>query len=325
MPRARGRDEVANELRDRIVAGLHVGRLRGGERMPSVRAVASELNVNERVVLAALRTLADEGFVELRERSGAYIVPPHPSLGEGLPHLGQWLITMLLQARARGLAPRLVSEFVRRSLETRRVRAACIECNLDQLHLLCTELADDHGYVAEGAPLDTLDVQQPPIAVRRADVLVTTAFHVDKVRRVAKVLGKPWIAVVLRADVMHEVAQHLRRGPVYYVATDPRYERKLRRMFAPLGPTTNLRVVIVPRDDVSDIPTDAPTFVMPSARDYLRRHYGERGSPGRPLQPPRHFSDAAARQLLTFMVKFNMASLAAEAPRADSDQSMTVR
>jgi DNA-binding transcriptional regulator YhcF (GntR family) len=303
------RETVANELRDRIVSGLHVGHLRGGERLSSVRALAAELDVNERVVLAALRALAEEGLVELRERSGAYVVPPHPSFGEGLPFLGRWLITTLVQARTRGLAPCQVSELVRRCFETRHVRAACLECNADQLDLLCTELTDDHGYITDGALIDELDVRDPPLAVRRADVLVTTVFHADKVGRIARALGKPWIAVVLRPDVMRNVARQLERGPVHYIATDRRFERKLRRMLAPFGPTTNLRLYILPGDDLAGIPDDAATFVMPSARRYLRRRYGDAGWPGKPMQPPRHLSDEAARQLLTFLVQLNMAAL----------------
>ena len=133
-----GREAVGSALRDRIVTGLHVGRLTGGERLPSTRSLAAEFGVNERVVLAALRALADEGFVELRPRSGAYVVPPHPAAGAGLPDLGAWLVTTLVQARARGLPPRELPEYARRCLETRRVRAACVECNDDQLHLLCS-------------------------------------------------------------------------------------------------------------------------------------------------------------------------------------------
>jgi hypothetical protein len=213
---------------------------------------------------------------------------------------------MLVQARARGLPPRQVAAFVRRSLETRRLRAACIECNLDQLHLLCTELSADHGFVAESTHLDDLDAGDPPPAVRRADVLVTTAFHTDKVRRIAKAIGKPWIAVTLRPDLMRDVARRLNDGPVYFVATDTRYERKLRRMLAPFGSTANLRVVVVPRDDVRSIPPDAPTFVMSSARVHVAKLLGHHEGPGRPIHPPRYFSDDSARDLLTFIVQANM-------------------
>jgi hypothetical protein len=108
---------------------------------------------------------------------------------------------------------------------------------------------------------------------------------------------------------MRNVARQLERGPVHYIATDTRFERKLRRMLAPFGATTNLRLHIVPGDDLSEIAPEAPTLVMPSARAYLRRRYGDDRWPGHPIQPTRHLSDDAARQLLTFLVQRNMAAL----------------
>lgn len=303
-----GRDTVVRELRDRIVTGIHVGRLRAGTRLPSVRTLARQFHVNERVVLGALRELAADGFVELRPRSGSYVPQLHAARGSTLPDLGAWLVDTLVQARARGLAPRDFAEYVRRGMETRRIRAACVECNRDQLHLLCHELAEDHGIVAESAHLDDLRATDPPLALRRADVLVTTAFHTDRVRKIARQLGKPWIAVELRADMMREVGQYLRAGPVYYVATDPRFEKKLRRMLGAVGPAENLRVLIAGQSDLSEIPTNAPTFVMPSARQAVRKKFGPDRFPGRPIQPPRYFSDESARELLSFVVRANMAA-----------------
>jgi hypothetical protein len=204
---------------------------------------------------------------------------------------------------------------VRRSLETRRVRAACIECNRDQLHLLCSELAADHGYVTESAEIDEIRAgTEPPLALRRADVLVTTLFHAQEVEATAKRLGKPWIAVALRPDAMSGVARGLAVGPVYFIATDPRFEPKLRQMLAPLGPVENLRVLLVGRDDLDAIPRNAPTFVMSSASAYLAERYGPNGSPGRPIHAPRSFSDATARELLEFLVRANMAALTAGMP-----------
>lgn len=312
MPRA-GRAAVTSALRDRIVTGLHVGRLHEGDRLPAIRALAEEFGVNERVVLAALRELADEGFLELRPRSGAYVTGAHSTRHEGLPHLGAWLVTTLLQARARGLAPRHVSSFVRRNLETRRVRAACIECNVDQLHLLCTELTDDHGFLTDSTPLAELDPDNLPPSVRRADVLITTAFHADRVSRLAKRIGKPWIAVSLRPELMRDVARYLREGPVYWIATDPKFERKLRGIVASMEGAERLQVLLLGRDAIDAIPPDAPTFVMTSARERLRRKYGARGGPGRPIHPARQFSDESARELLAFVVRANIEAMRREA------------
>jgi len=308
-----GREAVAESLRDRIVTGIHVGKYSGGERLPSTRVLAAEFGVNERVVLAALRLLADDGFITLKPRSGAYVVPPHPAGGGFLPDLGIWLVNMLVQARARGLAPRHVSEYVRRCLETRRVRAACIECNRDHLHLLCSELTDDHGYVSEAVELDDLDDADPPLALRRADVLVTTTFHAARVQAAAERLRKPWITIALRRDVLEDVSRCLAEGPVYYVATDARVEAKLRRMLSPVAPVHHLKIVIVDRDDLDAIPADAPTFVMTSARAFVTARYGENSGPGKPMfHPPRSFSEATARELLSFLVRANMRALTSE-------------
>lgn len=290
--------------------------MRGGERLPGTRALAAEFGVNERVVLGALRLLAREGIVAVRPRSGAYVVPPHPSSGNALPHLGTWLVEMLIQARARGLPPRDVAEYVRRCTETRRLRAACIECNRDQLHLLCTELASEHGFVTESVEVGAL--HDATASLHRADVLITTRFHASAVGAAAERLGKPWIAVGLRPSVMREVTRLLRQGPVYYVATDVRFERKLRRMLPPSAPSDNLRVLLAGRDDLASIPDGAPTFVMSSARAHVDARFGIGRAPGRPIQPPRSLSDDAARELLTFVISANMAAFAAGVPAVPS-------
>src|SRR5690349_14125852 len=100
-------------------------------------------------------------------------------------------------------------------------------------------------------------------------------------------------------------------GPLYYVGIDSRFEDKLRKMLQTVGPTKNLRYVLIGRDDPDDIPDDAATYIMSSAREYLTNRYGPTGGPGRPIHPPRVFSDDSARQLLTTLVRANRAALAA--------------
>src|SRR5688500_9384713 len=71
-----GRGKAVNpteSLRQRIVAGLHLGTLNAGDRLQSVRQVATEFGVNPRVVMAAYRQLAAEGLVRMRSRSGVFV------------------------------------------------------------------------------------------------------------------------------------------------------------------------------------------------------------------------------------------------------------
>src|SRR3954447_17250423 len=59
-------EQVAAELRRAIVTG----EAKTGERLPPARDLAAVLGVNSNTVFRALRTLRDEGLVELRRGRG---------------------------------------------------------------------------------------------------------------------------------------------------------------------------------------------------------------------------------------------------------------
>ena len=73
MPDRRG--EIADSIRQRILSGLHCGRIRPSERLASMRAVAEEFGVAPRTAMSALRLLEAEGLIEVRERSGIFVAP----------------------------------------------------------------------------------------------------------------------------------------------------------------------------------------------------------------------------------------------------------
>lgn len=64
--------QIARQIRGAIASGtLPVGRA-----LPSVRTVASDLGVNLNTVARAYRLLQDEGFLDIRDRSGALVAAP---------------------------------------------------------------------------------------------------------------------------------------------------------------------------------------------------------------------------------------------------------
>lgn len=301
------RDAITDSLRQRVVAGLHLGVFKQGDRLPSVRNLAVEFDADPRVVLAAYRQLEVEGLVEVRARSGIYVAGTLASAGEMLPQLAGWVVDVLVQALSRGVPAVELPERLRRCLETLRLKAACIECNTDQITSLCEELRRDYGLNASGVDVATLASDEVPNEVRQADLLVTGPFHAGEVKRLAERLEKPWIAVSLRADFLSETARLLEQGPVYFVAVDPRFADKLRRIYASTAHRDNLRPLIVGRDDLAQIPEGAPTYVMQAARARLD------GLPllTRVIPAPRVLSPDSAREILSFIIRSNMAAIAA--------------
>ena len=65
-------EQIAGQIRDRIAAG----ELPPGQALPPVRTLASDLGVNLNTVARAYRLLEEQGFVRIRDRSGAEVAAP---------------------------------------------------------------------------------------------------------------------------------------------------------------------------------------------------------------------------------------------------------
>lgn len=293
-------------LRRRIISGLHLGTLRSGSRLPSIRAMARVLDADPRLILAAYRDVERDGLVELRPRSGIYVAPAAKMAGEMLPRTARWALDVLAEGISLGLPAPAIADFIRSCLESRKIHAACIECNEDQIAALSHELRTDYG-------LDTSDVDVSEIAtggraqeaLERADLLVTTRFHAREVRPVAAHLGRPWLAISGRTDVFAEIVRALRSGPVYFVGVDPRFADKLGRIFASVRDSRDLRVLICGRDDLERIPEEAPVYVSHPARDRVR----DTRLLARVLPAGRAVDQESSREILAFIVRLNMAAM----------------
>jgi len=68
--RAHLHEQVATEIRRAITDG----EAKPGDRLPPARHLAAVMGVNTNTVLRALRTLRDEGLIELRPRRGIRVV-----------------------------------------------------------------------------------------------------------------------------------------------------------------------------------------------------------------------------------------------------------
>src|SRR3979411_747407 len=56
-----------------LLAALHTGKINAGDRLPSVRQVALRNRVNIKTVFAIYQRLHAEGYITLRQGSGAYV------------------------------------------------------------------------------------------------------------------------------------------------------------------------------------------------------------------------------------------------------------
>jgi DNA-binding transcriptional regulator YhcF (GntR family) len=297
---ARRREVVREGLRQRVTSGLHLGQLRPGDRLGSARQTAREAGTDYRMVVAALRGLERDGLLEIRPRGGIYVgrrVPPPRS--SRLPGFGDRLVALALDELAGGLPVAAIAERLRHCLDTLGLRAACIECNDDQLDFLCQELQVGFGLETVTVEIDRLR-GEPPLAVRQADLLVSTTFHAGEVRRCAARLGKPCVIVTLDPRRRADVTRLLAERPVCFIGTDRRWAAKARAIWTREPGAERLQVLTLGDDPLESIPEEAALMVMPRARRLLAGN-----SLLERALPPRGFSRDTARQILSFLVQAN--------------------
>lgn len=292
----RGRS-VLSALRERISNGLASGALEHGDRLPSVRELGDELDADPRVVLAAYEKLAEEELVELRSRSGAFVVSlGTPASESGLPH--RWLIETLAGAIQRDISPDRLIEHIRGAMVARRARAAIIECNSDQLHSMRDELQTYFGVEVSTIDLETISPEAPSRALEDAHVLVS-AGHADAVARIARALGKPYVITRVRPALVARLSRLLARGPLYFIVADPRFGAKMRRLIAPMPGSENFHALVVNQDDLRVIPSGAPTYAMGGTR----ARFNGKDCAGRVIMPQRIFCAETSREILGHILR----------------------
>jgi GntR family transcriptional regulator len=111
---------VYRQISDAIRPLLVAGALRPGDLLPPVRQLAIDLAVHFNTVAEAYRTLAEEGWLDLRRRRGALVIErlTPPSVGpDAALKFGQRLRELVAASQAEGLPPKSIAQQLRRIIE----------------------------------------------------------------------------------------------------------------------------------------------------------------------------------------------------------------
>lgn len=300
------REELVDTMRGRVLRGVQAGLLVAGDRLPPSRELAQEFGVDYRVAIAAYKALAEEGLIELRARGGVYVA----EVGEtkaGIPPMPEsWMVDVLAGALNRELPAPELHEWLRRAVETLRIRAVVIASTADQREGLCRELRDDFGLEADGLLADEARAEgEVPLPLRRADLVVTTEAHREWVSALATGLRKPVMVIDVRPELQGGEWALLLRRPVYAVVSTPEFAEMLKTFYAGVRGVENLHVLVFGRDDPSQIPEGAPTYITQRVRSQL----GGVRIPGRILPAARTISSESARAIFAFIVRSNVEAM----------------
>jgi DNA-binding transcriptional regulator YhcF (GntR family) len=279
------RSSLFEQAREQMIAALHTGKLRAGDRLPSVRQTASQNGVNLKTAFAIYQRLRDEGYLELRTGSGAYVTDVE-SVGLDKAYrlsVFDLIKSNLAQAARLKLSPgeygTLVSRFVDRSRQ-KPAQLAVIECNQEQVSLFSSEISTRLRVKTVPILLDQLDNPgaQRVRLLRRVDYLVTTDYHYNEVKRLAQPFDKRILRVRLNPSFVPALVKAAKRGRLLMVVSNTDFFPAFRRNLIGIGtPAAVLdRISAVDDSDTSRIRAAATgiqfVYISPTCRPGIDGH-----------------------------------------------------
>jgi DNA-binding transcriptional regulator YhcF (GntR family) len=268
--------ETANRLRFRILADLHLGLKKHGDRLETIRSASERLGVDHRIIARSYQRLENEGLVEIRGRSGIYLVEPK-LVGRGvLAATAQWLSTVLAEAWARQMDLPDFAGLITKCVAS-GVRCACIDSTEDHAVAFCAELDEDFGLETSSLQLTMSEehhtiqnVDELREALKECDVVVTTAFVHIEVRKFTDPLNLPTVVISVHPEMQQHIEAEFGKGPVGVVVADARYGHRIRQHFGllPSG-EEHVHVYLASSFDESLLSTNKPVFMTRAARRQL--------------------------------------------------------
>lgn len=291
-----GEAALVGNIRQSIVGSLHLGALRAGDRLPSIRQTARSFSVTPYMVLQAYAELEMEGLVERRERSGVFVANFEVSASVSLPETGAWMTEVLTQACQHQVKIPLLPDLIRRWTSAARVRCVCVESCLDSRFALAVELAQQFG-------IDAIPTTGDPgrQELREADLIITTAYHAAAVGPLAAEVRRPLLIATVSPLILSSALNHLRERDLTVVCVDAAYGERMRSL---QGGAYRDRVRVVTVDDapaLAALDRAEAVLLTPAARQRLDQ-------PDFRLVAPMHpsYSLDFARKVVEALVRINL-------------------
>lgn len=179
------------QVKKKITYLISSGYWKKGQRLPTERELASRLGVSRNTISLAYRQLEAEGLITSRQGRGTFVAEADDILRieNRRERLTRIIDVALEDALAMGVS---LDEFLTAAaqrVEERRqllskIKIAFIECNREQLDYFAKELELGTGVSVLPVLIDNLKRDdRGKQVVEQSDLIVTTFFHLDEVRR----------------------------------------------------------------------------------------------------------------------------------------------
>jgi DNA-binding transcriptional regulator YhcF (GntR family) len=213
-----------------LLTALHMGKVRAGDRLPSVRQVAQRNQINLKTAFAIYQRLQAEGYVSLRAGSGAFVSDIDQANLEQTYCLSVFktIRSNITEVSRLKVGPReyskLVQTFVNRS-RLKSARVAVIECNEEQINVFAHDISSKVGITVHPLLLSQLESpdRRTARALSKVDYFATTHFHFKQVNSLIAKYQKKLLQLSLNPGFVPGIVAAAHRGPVLMMVSNADY------------------------------------------------------------------------------------------------------
>lgn len=218
------------QLREQIKFLILKGELAPGASLPTTRQLAGYLRVNRNTVLKAYQELERDGLIKCQRGQGCQVAERPTNAAQPIsPQLLEVVDRAIEQAGQIGVGPDDFATIVyararqRRDVQVRR-RIVFVECGIHTATALARAIQEKLG--VEVTPILLQDLRHPTPETEdricEAQVVATTFFHVQELRRLLASTRKEIVALVVKPHLekLIQLAQIPKGTPVALVCID---------------------------------------------------------------------------------------------------------
>jgi GntR family transcriptional regulator len=269
------------QIKGQLLSAIYCGKIKEGERLPSIRELAEALGVNYKTIQGIYQRLAKENYIGIVKGSGAFL---EKRSGENTyEQMRRAAIFRLLnetseKAHQLGLSPQkfahLLNSFASGD-NTKRLRLAVVD-HEEEAFIFSRELRDRLRADVFPVSLREIDSEAARETLRTCDYLLTTSWHLDEVAELKQRFGKQLVEIKPSHAIYQEILGQAKTRNVAIIIKDEKTMHTSLDIFMNIfHPSTQKKFWIAPidREDlINEIIEQADLiFVSPMCWDEVRR------------------------------------------------------
>lgn len=269
------------QVKGQLLSGLYTGKLKPGDRLPSVREMSRHTGINLKSAQRIYQKLSLEHYVEIHRGSGVFVRERDQQTYDRMRRkaIHKLISDALEKARALGLTPEKLRQLIE-NLSTgrnlRRIVLAVVD-HEEEADIFSNEIRE------RVAPAEVyalcLEKRQnglDPAALEKSEYVLTTSWHLDAVQELVRRYGKPVLEIRPNPLISAEILEAARTRNVALVVKDEHTMHASWDMHMTIfHPSTDRKFFICPlsrKEMIRKILKEAQAiYVTPACWDEMRK------------------------------------------------------